>query len=90
MQIFALVAKKDLIKMFELQLGTEFFYRADLCRKRKSKHYWLNCHPQTIEISYAENIFSFSWNLIGTKKEKNKQTKKTPKKTEYNNKAPGH
>ena len=36
MQTFALVAEKDLIKMFELQLGAEFFYRADLCRKRSS------------------------------------------------------
>ena len=77
--------------MFELQLGTEFFYRADLCRKRKSKHCWLNCHPQTIEIFCADKYFFFLLKSDRHKKGK-KQTnkKKNPKKTEHNNKAPGH
>ena len=66
--------------MFELQLGTEFFYRADLCRKRKSKHCWLNCHPQTIEIFCADKYFFFLLKSDRHKKGKKQTNKKKNRK----------
>lgn len=75
--------------MFELLLGTEFFYRADLSQAQIIT--LLAELPSTNNRDILRRRYFFF--LLKSDRHKkgkiqtNKQKKKTPKKTEYNNKA---
>ena len=81
MQTFALVAKKDLIKMFELQLGAEFFFTAQIYVASAVHNIagWVAIHKQ--QWYFAQEIFFLSLEIWSAQKRKktNKQ-KKNPKK----------
>ena len=77
MQTFALVAKKDLIKMFELQLGTEFFLpRRFVASANHNITGWIAIHKQ--QRYFAQEIFFFLLKSDRHKKGK-KQTNKKKK-----------
>ena len=85
MQTFALVAKKDLIKMFELQLGAEFF----LPRRFMSQAQFITLLAE-LPSTNNRDILRRKYFFFLLKSDRHKKGKKKPKKTEYNNKAPGH
>ena len=90
MQTFALVAKKDLIKMFELQLGAEFFYRADLSQAQFITLLAELPSTNNSDILRRKHFFFLLKSDRHKKGKKTNKQKKKPKKTEHNNKAPGH
>ena len=76
--------------MFELQLGTEFFLPRRFMSQAQIKTLLAELPSTNNGDILRRKYFFFLLKCDRHKKGKKQTNKKKPKKTEYNNKAPGH